>query len=143
MGQRSAARGECEPGIRGWETAGAGKETTPMSVSTEWAWNDTAIVVTADGRVDGTNARDFQSALEAVIEASDQAVILDMERLTYISSAGLRVILLAAKSLQRKDAALSICSLSDPIREIFSVSGFDQIIPIHATQAEALAARKS
>ena len=100
-----------------------------MSVSTEWAWNDEAIVVTADGRVDGTNARDFQSALEAVIEASDQAVILDMERLTYISSAGLRVILLAAKSLQRKDATLTICSLSDPIREIFSVSGFDQIIP--------------
>ena len=99
-----------------------------MSVSTEWAWNDDAIVVTADGRVDGTNARDFQSALEAVIEASDQAVILDMERLTYISSAGLRVILLAAKSLQRKDATLAICSLSDPIREIFSVSGFDQII---------------
>ena len=114
-----------------------------MSVSTEWSWNDNAIVVTADGRVDGANARDFQSALEPVIEASDQAVILDMERLTYISSAGLRVILLAAKSLQRKDAALSICSLSDPIREIFSVSGFDQIIPIHATQAEALAARKS
>ena len=115
-----------------------------MSVSTEWAWNDSAIVVTADGRVDGTNARDFQSALETVIEASDQAVILDMERLTYISSAGLRVILLAAKSLQRKEATLSICSLSDPIREIFSVSGFDQIINAHppATQAEALAARK-
>lgn len=111
-----------------------------MSMTTEWAWKDKTIVVTASGRVDGTNARDFQSDLEAVIKASDQAVVLDMENLSYISSAGLRVILLAAKSLQRKDATLTICSLSDPIREIFSVSGFDQIIPIHATQAEALAA---
>ena len=101
------------------------------------------LIAKALSRVDGANAREFQDALEAAIDASDHALLLDLEQLSYISSAGLRVILLTAKTLGKQDAKLAVCSLSDPIREIFEVSGFDKIIPIHASQAEALAALKS
>ena len=100
---------------------------------------DTLIAKT-DGRVDGANAREFQAALEAAIDANERAVILDMENLSYISSAGLRVILLTAKALQGRNRKFAICSLSESIREVFEISGFDKIIPIHASELEALAA---
>ncbi len=109
-----------------------------MEVETE-RQGETLIAKT-DGRVDGANAREFQTALDAAIEDDDSAVVLDMERLSYISSAGLRVILLTAKTLQGQDRKFAICSLSDSIREVFEISGFDKIISIHPSQVEAVAA---
>jgi len=109
-----------------------------MEISTERVGN-ALIVMPSENRVDGTNARDFQVGLEAAIEETDSAVIFDAETLTYISSAGLRAILLVVKSINRRGGKFAVCSLSDPIREIFSISGFDNIIPIEATRDEALA----
>ncbi len=110
-----------------------------MEISTERV-GTALIVMPSENRVDGTNARDFQVGLEAAIEETDSAVIFDAETLTYISSAGLRAILLVVKSINRRGGKFAVCSLSDPIREIFSISGFDNIIPIEATRDEALAA---
>ena len=87
-----------------------------------------------DGRIDGANAREFQTALDAAIDDNECAVVLDMERLSYISSAGLRVILLTAKALQGRNRKFAICALSESIREVFEISGFDKIIPIHASR---------
>ncbi len=98
------------------------------------------LIVKAEGRLDGTNAQEFQSGLSEQIGDDDRAVILDLEQLSYISSAGLRVILLTAKALQRQDAALAVCSLSEPIREVFAISGFDKIITVRDSQAEAISA---
>ena len=110
-----------------------------MEISTERV-GSALIVMPSENRVDGTNARDFQVGLEAAIDETDSAVIFDAETLTYISSAGLRAILLVVKSINRRGGKFAVCSLSDPIREIFSISGFDNIIPIEATRDEALAA---
>ena len=98
------------------------------------------LVAKAEGRIDGTNAREFQDDLDSVIEERDRAVILNFEDLMYISSAGIRVVLMTAKTLQRREARFALCSLSEPVREIFEVSGFDKIIPIHASQADAISA---
>ncbi len=98
------------------------------------------LVATAEERVDGANAREFPNDLEQAIEESDRTVILDLKQLFYISSAGLRAILLTAKGLQRQQAKLAVCSLSDPVREIFEISGFDKIIPVHPTLGEAITA---
>lgn len=97
------------------------------------------LILKADGRVDGTNATQFQDDLKQHIAAEDRAVILDFEELSYISSAGLRVILLVTKSLRDRNARFAVCNLSESIREVFSISGFDQIIPVHADQSAAIA----
>ena len=97
------------------------------------------LIAKTDGRVDGTNAREFQTALEAAIDTNDRAVILNMEKLSYISSAGLRI-LLTAKVLQGRNTKFAVCSLSEAIQEVFEISGFDKIISIHASQAQAQAA---
>jgi anti-sigma B factor antagonist len=100
------------------------------------------LIARTDGRIDGANAREFQVALEDAIDPSDSTVILDMENLSYISSAGLRVILMTAKTLQKQNAKFAICSLSPAIREVFQISGFDRIIPIHSSQEEAISSFK-
>ena len=97
-----------------------------------------ALVAKASGRVDGGNAKDFQEALETMLKDNAKTFVLNLENLSYISSAGLRVILLVAKQLQGKSAKFGMCSLSNSITEVFQISGFDKIISTHPTQAEAI-----
>ena len=82
----------------------------------------TNLVLKADGRVDGTNASEFQDAMKTEINETDRAVVLDLQDLTYISSAGLRVVLLIAKDLQRQGAKMAACSLSEPVKGSISSS---------------------
>ncbi len=109
-----------------------------MAISAERA--DGTVIAKADGRIDSSNSREFHSELEAVVTDSDAALVLDFEDLAYISSAGMRVILLTAKSLQKSGMKFVLCSMNDSIREVFKISGFDKIIDIHNSQVEALAA---
>ena len=99
-----------------------------------------AVIARANGRIDSSNSREFHSSLEAVITKDDPAVVLDFEDVSYISSAGMRVILITAKSLQSGGMKFVLCSMNESIREVFKISGFDKIIPIHGSQSEALAA---
>ena len=98
------------------------------------------LVAEAWYRVDGTNARDFENTLKEAIDESHQGMVIDCEHLSYISSAGLRAILLIAKTLKRRKMGFAICFLAEPIREIFEISGFDKIIAIYNSRADALAA---
>ena len=94
----------------------------------------------ATGRVDGVNASEFEQTLRDTIQDDDTAVILDLAGITYLSSAGLRAILLTARSLSQRKAKFMLCSPSAPIREVFEISGFDKIIPVHDTRDAAVAA---
>ena len=98
------------------------------------------LIARAEGRVDGANAREFDDALRATIGDNDRVLILDLAALSYVSSAGLRVFLLVAKRLQQRDGKFVVCSLSDPINEVFEISGFSKIIPTYASRSEALVA---
>ena len=101
---------------------------------------DGALIAKPEGRVDGINASDFEKALRDAIDEEGGPLIVDLEKLTYISSAGLRAILLIAKLLAQRNASFGLCSLSDPIREVFEISGFDKIVNIHASRSDALGA---
>lgn len=106
-----------------------------MEVSSER--DGSALVVAVDGRIDGSNSQEFQDRFEEVIEDGDRSVVLDMGKLTYISSSGLRATLLLARRLQRQQAKFAICSLSPSIKEVFEISGFDRIIQVLASREEA------
>ena len=99
---------------------------------------DGALVAKAAGRIDGGNAREFQSALETLLTDDITALLLNFEGLAYISSAGLRVILPVFRQMERMNAKFGVCSLSPSIGEVFQISGFDKIIPTHAAQTDAL-----
>ena len=63
-----------------------------------------------------------------------------MAELTYISSAGLRVILQAVRKPQRQNARLILWALSADVRDVFRTSGFEQLIEIRPSQEDTLAA---
>ena len=89
------------------------------------------------GRVDSSNAAAFAEAFNQAVADDDKQVIMDCGELSYISSAGLRAVLMIAKDLSSRKAKFALCSLSGSIREVFLISGFDKIIDIHEDQAGA------
>ena len=99
---------------------------------------DSVLVAEISGRIDGMNAADFEKALSDCMSDSDTAVILDLSALNYISSAGLRSILLTAKNLSKQDAKFKLCEVPDPILEIIKIAGFDRIIDVVDTRDNAL-----
>lgn len=97
-----------------------------------------ALILGPSGRIDGQNALDFQASVDTAIGDSTDPVILELNNLTYISSAGLRVILLLAKTLKSRSVPFSMCDISAAVKEVFEISGFGNTIAIHDTRADAL-----
>ena len=74
-----------------------------------------------------------------MIAGGEIRFIIDFEALDYISSAGLRSILVIAKKLKAQDGQILLCSLKDAVKEVFEISGFSSIIPIHESVEAAIA----
>ena len=89
-----------------------------------------AMTMTLEGRLDTTTSPQFESELNAVLDGLD-SLTLDFEKLEYISSAGLRVLLSAQKVMSKK-GGMTIRHVSDVIMEIFEVTGFIDILHIEA-----------
>ncbi len=90
-------------------------------------------------RLYGPNADSFESLVMDHIGNGEQNLIIDFSRLKFVSSAGMRVILVAAKQFQSKQGKFILCSMKDNIHEVFRVSGFDQVMLIRNSRWSALA----
>ena len=108
-----------------------------MQISTRTS-NDIHIVAVT-GSLDSTTSPEAQKSLDAVL-AGAKKVLLDFSQLDYISSAGLRVLLGAAKQLRAKGGTLGMFGLNQSVREVFEISGFASILSIYPSEAEALGA---
>ncbi|MBR3144383.1 MAG: STAS domain-containing protein [Clostridia bacterium] len=86
------------------------------------------LIITLEGRLDTTTAPQFESELSSALEGV-KSLTIDMEKLDYISSAGLRVILSAQKHMN-KEGEMKIKNVGDTIMEIFEVTGFSEILTI-------------
>ncbi len=95
-------------------------------------------VLAFEGRLDAQTSSDAQQLLTRLIEEGETKILLNLEKVDYISSAGLRVLLVVAKQLKATDGELRICSLNEVVKEVFDISGFDMILPISASESEAL-----
>jgi anti-anti-sigma factor len=93
------------------------------------------------GRLDHLTGPTLETAVQAAIAANELDVLLDCGGLEYVSSAGLRVVLVLAKALDSRDGNLSFSSIRPEILRIFELTNFDSIFPIYKTRQEALAER--
>jgi anti-sigma B factor antagonist len=100
--------------------------------------HDQYSVFKLNGRLDSNTAMGFEQKLFECIENGTQRLILDFQELDYISSAGLRVILKATKSLKNADGKLVLCAMQDYVKEVFEISGFDSFLPIEASLDDAV-----
>jgi anti-sigma B factor antagonist len=98
------------------------------------------VVLGVRGRLDAGNADALEGRLLARIDAGETRLVIDCAGLDYISSAGLRVLLVAAKRLRARSGAIAVAALKDDIKEVFDIAGFASIFPICATAAAAVAA---
>ena len=90
--------------------------------------NGTEITFTLEGRLDTTTAPALESELNGVL-ANATRLKLDLAKLEYMSSAGLRVLLSAQKAMSKK-GQLTIANVSAEIMEIFELTGFSDILTI-------------
>ena len=97
-------------------------------------------VVAPVGRIDTLTAKDLETRLGELLSSGQNQLVLDLENIEFISSFGLRVILITAKKLMAEGKSLPLCNLSDDVKNVFDVSGFSKILPIHASLADATAA---
>lgn len=100
---------------------------------------DGKLVVNVIGRLDAVTAPEFDAESAKWAADGEFNVVADLSELEYVSSAGLRSILTAAKQLRGGGGDLSFCGLSGMVEEVFTVSGFSAMFPLFKTVDEALA----
>ena len=97
-----------------------------MTISKER--NDSALTLALEGRLDTVTAPELEKELNASLDGVT-ALTFDFEKLEYISSAGLRV-LLAAQRIMAKKGEMKVAHVNETIMEIFEVTGFSDILTI-------------
>lgn len=86
------------------------------------------MTISLEGRLDTTTAPQLEAELKNSINGI-QSLIMDFEKLEYLSSAGLRV-LLSAQKVMNKQGKMVIHNVNDTIQEIFEITGFSDILTI-------------
>ena len=90
--------------------------------------NEKALTVALEGRLDTMTAPELEAALKTALEGVEE-LTFDFEKLDYISSAGLRVLLAAQKTMNRQ-GSMKVKNANEIIMEIFEVTGFSDILTI-------------
>lgn len=101
------------------------------------------VVLAPAGRIDHGNAESFKSALTphlAGCAASQDRLVLDLSRLEYVSSTGLRVFMLAAKQAKAQGGTVAVAGLQPLVREVFDISRFTLVFDVYPSVRDALAA---
>jgi len=99
------------------------------------------IVVAPTGRVDHATAADFERAVVPLLEAAGgprAGLVFDLERVTYISSVGLRVLMIASKALRARGARIAVAAMQPVVAEILEICRFRAVVEVFTTVDEAL-----
>ncbi|MBT8220103.1 MAG: STAS domain-containing protein [Bacteroidia bacterium] len=110
-----------------------------MSTMNMYVHDSNAIkVLHVQGDLNANTAGEVDSRLHQLIMGGNKKLIVNLDQLNYISSAGLRVFLSANKLMKKQEGNLRICSLNNTVKEVFDISGFHLIFDIFDNEEEAL-----
>lgn len=98
------------------------------------------LVIDLAGRLDSRTAGEVGDRIDAIGTGEAHQVVLNLAGLEFVSSAGLRVILRLARLLQSFGGELQIGAAQPMVAEVLRTAGFDSLLRIHATEADAIAA---
>jgi len=88
--------------------------------------------------MDTVTAPEFDSEMEELLKQDAKRFVLDFGKLEYVSSAGLRSILVAAKKAKAAGGSVSCCALQSMVKKVFDLAGFAAMIPVFDSVEEAL-----
>lgn len=97
-----------------------------------------SLVVTLDGRIDANSAKELEQQCLSWIDGGEKQLVLDFAAVHFISSAGLRVILLIAKKLEPLQGRVKLCGLNATLKDVFEISGFSKLFVIVPSVADSL-----
>jgi anti-anti-sigma factor len=97
-----------------------------------------AFIVSVRGRLNSVTAPELEKTTSKYADSDKLKIILDFNELEYISSAGLRTVLVTAKKMKAKQGELLVSGLKDTVKDVFELSGFCSIIKIFNTVETAL-----
>jgi len=95
-------------------------------------------IFSVNGSLDSNTSPEFESRIYTTLENGQKRLVLNLENLEYISSAGIRVMLKTTKDLKRMDGNIVLCSLQDYVKEVFDIAGFDGYLSIEKNLDQAL-----
>lgn len=101
------------------------------------------VVLGLKGKLDANTSPQLQEKFFASIAGGEKQFAIDCAQLEYINSAGLRVLLLAAKQLRNVSGKIVLYALKTHVKEVFDLAGFSAVFPLLGSQTEALASFKN
>lgn len=109
-----------------------------MALNVSWTRNDGVLVARLAGRVDTASSMECAKILREATDSNERSLVLNLSELTFLSSAGLRILLMTARKFSEPGRAFALCDMSAQIMEVIRISGFSQILSVHETEAAAV-----
>jgi anti-sigma B factor antagonist len=95
-------------------------------------------IVDIVGNLDTKTAPDAENQLTKLMDQGVKKIVIDFDKLDYISSAGLRVFLAASKRIKSEEGDIRICNLNETVQEVFDISGFSTILNVFGSLEQTL-----
>ena len=95
-------------------------------------------IISVSGRLDAYAANEVERKLDSMITAGHVCLVLDLSRLDYISSSGLRVLLGAIKRVKKEQGDIRLACLQPSVKEVFDMAGFTQLFRMFDKEEEAV-----
>jgi anti-anti-sigma factor len=95
-------------------------------------------LISVEGRIDTMSAPELEKRLVDQISLGDARLVVDFGAVDYISSAGLRSLMVAAKKASAGGGKLSCCRLTGVVKKVFEISGFSTILPVYENVEDAI-----
>jgi stage II sporulation protein AA (anti-sigma F factor antagonist) len=96
------------------------------------------LVVSVSGRMDAVSAPEYEKKFEELISNGENDFVIDFGKLEYISSAGLRVLLSTTRRIKDNKGSIHLANIIGNVKEVFDMSGFGSIFPVHDSVDDAL-----
>ena len=95
------------------------------------------MTIALKGRLDAATSKTTEDRILKTIESGERRLVLDLGGLSYVSSVGLRVLMVTAKRMKSVQGKLAVCSLQPSVKEVFEIAGFLTIFRVFETCAQA------
>ncbi len=99
-------------------------------------------VLSVSGKIDALTSKDFEAALNGLIDQDKKFLIVNMEKVEFLSSSGLRVLMASLNKVKHKDGDLRLAALQPFVRDVFFMTGANRFFSIYPSQEEAIKAFK-
>ena len=96
------------------------------------------VIVSLKGRIDANTALEMEQKLNSLISEGHSSLIVDMQEVSYISSVGLKVLLVARKEMKMSNGEFELAGLQPQVTEIFDITGFTMLFKIYSSVEEAI-----